>query len=80
MKTFKQHINEISFGPKAGKEWTSYIHAMFGDKPFTRSKKFEELFKEKINKRRQELEREKQRQEDEDNKWDYLSGPEDWTL
>lgn len=30
MKNFKQIINEISLGPKAGKEWSDYIGSMFG--------------------------------------------------
>jgi hypothetical protein len=40
MKNFKQIINEISLGPKAGKEWDSYTHAMFGGEPIKRPKEF----------------------------------------
>lgn len=40
MKKFKQLINEIARGPKAGQEWDSYTHAMFGSEPIKRSKEF----------------------------------------
>ena len=38
MKKFKQLINEIATGPKAGQEWDSYTHAMFGSEPIKRPK------------------------------------------
>jgi hypothetical protein len=40
MKKFKQLINEIARGPKAGQEWGWYTHAMFGGEPIKRPKEF----------------------------------------
>jgi sulfite reductase beta subunit-like hemoprotein len=42
MKKFKQLINEIAEGPKAGKEWDSYTHAMFGSESIKRPTEFKE--------------------------------------
>lgn len=80
MKTFKQLINEISLGPKSGKEWTSFINAMFGSESEPRSKEFEKMLKKKIKQKEQERKKEKDRRDEEEDKWDYLSGPEDFRI